>query len=485
MSTSALSGKPAGKSEPGYLFMKTTLSFLLLPLLLSGCANLPEGLSYRGKPQPVQNIAFMADQTYVDENGKRHVEQEIFDEVFNMISKAQRFILVDLFLYNDFQGPVKETTRALSGELTERLIQQKKQYPDLQVIVITDPINNVYGGLPSEQFARLRAAEIDVIITDLDKLPDSNMMYSTFWRVFIQPFGSSPGGLLPNPFGEGRVSVRSYLRMLNFKANHRKVVITDQGNDFTGLVTSANPHDGSSAHRNVAVRFNGPAVNDLLETEKAVLAFSGAKLPDIKIPASHPETATTVQVLTESQIEGGIIQTLQNAQPGDRVDISMFYLADRNVIAALKQLPQRKVITRILLDPNKDAFGLKKNGIPNRQVAHELNKAGIPVRWCDTHGEQCHSKMLLARHRDGSAIAILGSANFTSRNLDDLNLETDVAVRGHQHTKFFRDAGTHFELMWNNEPGKHFSTDYEKYKDTSLIKQGLYRFMSATGISTF
>jgi|GEM_PF-1993632 len=50
---------------------------------------------------------------------------------------------------------------------------------------------------------------------------------------------------------------------------------------------------------------------------------------------------------------------------------------------------------RLLLDPNKHTFGREKNGIPNRPVGYELNGVGIPVRWCSTLGEQCHTKMLL------------------------------------------------------------------------------------------
>ena len=39
---------------------------------------------------------------------------------------------------------------------------------------------------------------------------------------------------------------------------------------LTALVTSANPHDGSSAHSNVAVRFNGPLAQYLIDSEMAV-----------------------------------------------------------------------------------------------------------------------------------------------------------------------------------------------------------------------
>ena len=57
-------------------------------------------------------------------------------------------------------------------------------------------------------------------------------------------------------------------------------------------------------------------------------------------------------------------------------------------------------------------------------------KAGVAVRWGNTQGEQLHSKMLLLERADGTGFLLLGSANFTRRNLDDYNLELDVAVRG-------------------------------------------------------
>lgn len=461
------------------------ITLLLIVLLLTACQSLPEGISYRGEPQPTENIEFLADLTYLDGKGKRQVEQEIFDTVFSMIDQAERFILIDMFLYNDFQGPVKETTRAISEELTAKLIQQKQRHPNIEIIVITDPVNNVYGGMQSEQFKRLRESGIEVVITNLDALRDSNTVYSPFWRLFIKPFKNSKANTLPNPLGEGRVSVRSYLKLLNFKANHRKIIIADSGKEFVGLVTSANPHDGSSAHGNVAVKFSGTAVNDLLTTEKAVLAFSGADQPDSDILNQLQKSTTTVQVITESKIKDSILESLKVAQAGDSVDLAMFYLSNREVIEAFKQSHLRGVATRVLLDPNKDAFGRDKNGIPNRQVAYELNREGIPIRWCDTHGEQCHAKMLLANYQDGSSKLILGSANFTRRNLDDFNLETNVAIQGPQKSRVFVEAQGYFDLIWNNAPGKHFSVDYEKYEDQSLFKRGLYRFMEGSGISTF
>ncbi len=462
-----------------------------MPMILMGCHSfkpLPEGISYQGPHRPAEEVVFLSDSTWVDENGQRQVEQTIFDDLFQIIADAEKLIVLDMFLYNDFQGPVPETTRALSSELTEALIARKAQVPDINIIVITDPLNTLYGGLPSAQFEQLEAADIPVVITDLRRLRDSNTVYSFFWRIFIKPFGNATASTLPNPVGPGRVSLRTYLELVNFKANHRKVLIADQGDSYVGFVTSANPHDGSSAHRNAAVRFSGAAAVDLLTTENAVLALSGQpEIPFELALKSIPdaETAPTIQIVTERKIKDAYLSQLQAAGAGDNVDLMMFYLSDRAIVKALKMAHQRGASLRVLLDPNKDAFGREKNGIPNRLVASELVKAGVDVRWCYTQGEQCHAKMLLVSGQADRATLISGSANLTRRNLDNFNLETNVVVTGTTAHASITDAQVYFDDAWLNTDNRQYSVDYSHYKDGSLWRRGLYRFMEFSGISSF
>ena len=463
---------------------------LLVLLSAPGCFHsfkpLPDGVSFAGPSRPALEPAFIADLTYVDPKGTRKVEQGIFDEMFSIIERAERFIVVDMFLYNDFQGEVREETRALSADLTEALISRKSAHPEMKVVVISDPVNTIYGGVTSKHFKALEEAGVQVVVTRLDKLRDSNPTYSTLWRILFKPFGNNQVSLLPSPFSEERVSLRSYLALLNFKANHRKVVIADEGDGHVALITSANPHDGSSAHGNVALTFRGAAVADLLETEKAVVAFSGGEFPDIVIPADvAADAATSVQVLTEGKIRKVLIDGITSAQKGDTIDVAVFYLSDRGVIKALTRAHRRGVAVRVLLDPNKDAFGYEKNGVPNRPVAAELHGDGVPVRWCDTHGEQCHAKMLLATYADSPSLLVLGSANFTRRNLQDFNLETSVAVRGPDSAHVIRDSHSYFDLVWLNDEGRQFSTEYKNYKDESAIKAWKYRVIERSGMGTF
>ena len=170
----------------------TQLRFLLLLIfpLYTACFNsgpktLPEGTAYEGIFRNVDDIKFLYDKTYVDEHNNRVIENAIFDEIFQVIAQSNRFILVDMFLFNAFKGKQQDVFRPLSEELTQALITQKQKFPQCEIIVITDPINTVYGGISAPHLERLQQQNIPVVITDLNKLRDSNPLYSSLWRIFF------------------------------------------------------------------------------------------------------------------------------------------------------------------------------------------------------------------------------------------------------------------------------------------------------------
>ena len=138
----------------------------------------------------------------------------------------------------------------------------------------------------------------------------------------------------------------------------------------------------------------------------------------------------------------------------------------------------------LILDPNKDAFGIEKNGIPNRQVAAELIKEdNIEVRWYATNGEQFHSKFLFIQKKE-SALVIGGSANFTKRNLADYNLESNLSVQMPVNHTLATEINSYFDRLWTNETGS-YTVDFEVYEDQSLWKKAFYRLQEFTGLSTF
>ncbi|KZY37069.1 hypothetical protein A3730_27935 [Alcanivorax sp. HI0044] len=117
-------------------------------------------------------------------------------------------------------------------------------------------------------------------------------------------------------------------------------------------------------------------------------------------------------------------------------------------------------------------------------MGSELHNAGIPVRWCNTQGEQCHTKMLLRRSANSAAL-ILGSANYTRRNLDNLNLESSVRLIAAPDHAIMQQASDTFERRWENRYDEKHSTDYAVYADDSVWKYWLYRGMEFTGWSSF
>ncbi len=448
-------------------------------------SRLPFGIRFCGKAEPA-HATFFYDLAYRDESDRRHLSQRIFDEVFSLVSHADRLLVIDQFLFHDYPAASEEPGRPLARQLTDAIVMRKRERPELAAYFITDPVSTIYGGAENRYLDELRAAGVVVAITDLDQLRDSNPLYSFLWRLLIRPFGNRPGGWFKNPLNDDRVPLRSYLTMLNMKANHRKTVIADDGNGgWVGFVATANPHDASSAHGNVALRFTGQAVADLYATERAVLEMRRIEPPAIRIPPQPADDATTtVQVVTEQYIKLALLAAIEAAQSGDDLSLVVFYLSDRDVVSALGAARARGVNVRVILDTNLDAFGMRKVGIPNQPVATDLVRGRVKVRWAYTRGEQCHSKMLLHRHHDDITL-ILGSANFTRRNLDDFNLETDVVVRGSSSAPALEVASRVFERLWHNEAGKTYTLDYEVYGGRKLWRYALYWMMEKTGISTF
>lgn len=446
---------------------------------------LPDQLSLSLPWRPAQNLQWLSDQTWQTASGERLSRQQIFDQVLEIIDQARRLVVLDMFLFNEFAG--QHGYRPLSSELAGALIRARENHPDLEVVLITDPFNTLYGGVRNPHLDALQAAGITVVMTPLERLPASNPLWTGLWALCCQFLGNSTeGGWLPNPVGPGKVTLRSYLHLINFRANHRKTLIADAGDGWTALVTSGNPHDASSRHSNQALRFDGPAALDLLYSEQAVTRMASLDTRHWPTPpAEEPVTGPRLRILTEGAIKRALLETVNDARPGDRLDLEVFYLSHRPLLKALISARQRGVELRVLLDPNRDAFGREKNGIPNRQAAWDLHRAGIPVRWCNTSGEQCHRKWLRLDRADGSSELISGSANFTRRNLDDLNLETDVQLHAPGDYHPMAQAREEFERLWSNAEGVSYSLDYEVFADHSRLRYGLYRVMEASGLSTF
>jgi len=499
---------------------------LLLPhLLFPSIKPMPPGTEIEGTliPTSPEDIRLLVDDTAWDPDARQRViRQEIFDELLAMIGRADRFICLDMFLWNPWKGSVHEEHRKLSAELAQALIQQKKMVPDLDIIVLTDPINRIYGDTKPAFFDDLSRARIPVLFTDLTLLSESNRVFAPYWSLaekvlklpLIERWNTAPR--LKNPFQKGGpdISLQQFGRLLRFKANHRKVAVTGSSrHGLEMLIGSLNPADGSSAHSNMALHIRGPAALEALDSEMEILRWSlrseDKKRPgetdplefsarSIRKKAEALGTGVTdkpewpkVQLLTEGAIGRTIVNLMETAGRGDEVRIAMFYLSERDVVAAIKQAAKRGASLRLILDANRDAFGMKKIGIPNRPVASELmglsGNHDIQVRWANTHGEQFHTKSLsLRRGHSDNGVLVMGSANWTRRNIGNLNLEANLLVDNASQT--LETFNRYFDTLWENADGLTHTLPYHHWEEKGLegiLKKWVYHLQERWGAGTF
>ncbi|MGG1629315.1 phospholipase D family protein [Rossellomorea sp. NRS-1567] len=455
---------------------------------------LPPGVSYAGNTYtiPEKDVEFLYDLTY-QKDGKELYDHSIFDEVYQTIEEAEDFLILDLFLVNGYTKGDRDYPR-ISEKLSKTIQKQMKKNPDLKVVFISDVVNTTYGSHTAKQLEPLEDLGAEVIYTDLNRLRDPNILYSGVWRTALGWFGQDGYGWLPNPMAPSapKVTMRSYLKLLNIKANHRKVVITENA----GLILSANPHDASGFHSNIGFKVKGEILKEMVKAEKAVAAFSGGNVEafpteedlDQSIKKLSPaEASVKAQILTEKKVQTSVVKAMNKANKGDEVWIGMFYLADRDIIDAIGDAADREVEVRLVLDPNQNAFGQEKIGLPNLPIAselHNLDDDHITIRWYNTNKEQYHTKFIYIKGEKESTV-IGGSSNYTSRNLDDYNLEENIKIVAPTDSKTMSDIDQYFNRIWNNEDGT-YTVKYEKYQDKlPAFKYVMYILQKIFQVTTY
>ncbi|CAH1054304.1 phospholipase D family protein [Paenibacillus pseudetheri] len=452
---------------------------------------LPVGISYESPIYKVNNVSFWHDLTYPDGAGTGKQEGEILPRILQIIEESREFLVIDLFLFNDYTHK-DQLFPPDSRMLTDKLISQKQAYPEMEIVFITDEVNTNYNSAPNHLLEEMKAVGIRVIMTDVNALRDSTPAYSAVWRTFIQWFGQSGRGFIPNLMASGGpdITARSYLKLLNVKANHRKVIVSEN----TALISSGNVHDASAYHSNIALEVQGPIIADILQTEQAAANLSDAgplllHNPNFTQVKNLPSAeALEVRYLTEGKVYKYALQSIRSARKGDTVWMGMFYLADDAILDALVEAASRGAMVNLILDPNQNAFGRDKIGIPNRPVAMDLNKrtnGEISIRWYNTTKEQYHPKLLFIAKQTDSSIVLGGSTNFTTRNLDDYNLENDLWISMKRDQPLFTDMEAYFNRLWNNE-GHTFTLPFEAYQsDVTWFKYILFRLQTNLGFTTF
>jgi hypothetical protein len=348
----------------------------------------------------------------------------------------------------------------LTRELTEHLLNRKRARPNLKIVAVTDPGNEAFGGTPSRYFEALEQAGIVLARVRLDRLRDSNPLYSGIWRMLF--------GWWSDPFDEpaGRVTLLTWSRMRNFKADQRQLVVADDG--AGGWIAALAPSGGAAG-----LVLRGSLARAMIASELQIAAWS---TDDDRLPArpsmeGRGVGTVDVRFLTEGAIAAALRDAMAVAGGSDEIDLAVDDLGERRVIEAALDAAARGAHVRVLL---------ARNAAPNLSVAGELLQDGsgrVEVRWRPAEADP-HLKFLFVRH-GGDCWLNLGSANFTRRNLNDLNLEAAVELRMPARAATVRAAADYFARTWAA------AAPAADRADASAADYWRYRFAEATGLSSF
>ncbi|WP_370644626.1 phospholipase D-like domain-containing protein [Sporosarcina sp. ACRSL] len=475
--------------RPKWIILMAILLFLFLyvgVITWHTYKPLPAGLNYEGDIHWTDDVEMLSDLTYAqtkEGDGMVH-ELEIFEEIYKMIDEAEQFIVLDFFLMDHYTDENIDFPK-IAETLTGKLIEKKKENPKMDIIFITDPLNKGYGSYESKWFNQLEEAGIEVVYTDLDKLRDSTPIYSGLYRTIFRWVNFEKEGWIENAMASNapKMTLRSYLILLNIKANHRKTIVTDK----SAIVSSANPHNASGLHGNVALEVKGTILNDILEAEEAVVRYTnGGSLPRVEVDAQG-DGEYAVQYLTEKKILDALLGDIAAAQEGDRIRIGMFFIAMPEVVQAIVDASNRGVHVQMILDPNENSFGNEKTGIPNRPVVQKMmdeTEGKLDVRWNHTVVGQYHTKLVVVQTEHETYITN-GSANLTGRTLNNYNLEANLRVIAPNDSELSQEIDRYFNRLWNNEDAL-YTLDFEEYQDGfTFFQRGIYRLQELLKLTTY
>jgi PLD-like domain len=463
--------------------------------------TLPAGMRLASAPKsiPTGAVTFLDDITGADAYGHGFGSHTIFDGMLRSIGAARSLVVLDCRLCSDLHRDRPDTVVPLTPmavPLVDALLARKTAVPGLQVLVIADPINGLYGAAQSADFARLRAAGVQVVTADLARLRDRNVLYSGLWRLTLKWWSQADtgGGWLPNPYSDAgpALTARAWATLANLKSSGRRVLITDDGHGaLTAQVGTAEPAMASSSDTVTALQVQGPAVQPLLRSELDLARAFGWDgsfvLPGSDAPgaaAGADAGQLQLQWLAEGALRNALLDHINATTRGDGIDIASNHLSERNVINALLAASRRGVAVRMILDPRKYA---SLWGRANQSVGSELIAASdglIRVAWYRTHSEQFRAALVII-HGSGPVWMATGSASLTRRDLDDFDLSLDAALSGAPTAAPVTRAQEFFDTMWNDRapPGTEFTADADTWADPSQLRYWAYRLTDLLGIS--
>ncbi len=469
---------------------KLSLLGLLLSVVVS-CSTIeipPKGVNYETKMYNSDDVQFHYDLSYLDKDGNIAYDTNIWNSTYNLIDESQQFLIIEMFLYNDMYNRINGAFPEFSSNYTKRLIDNQNNKPNLKTYMLLDENNTQYGIYEPEYIKDMKKSNINVTIVDIFKLKDTFPWYSPLWRTLIEPLGNPQNkGWIPNFYGDKfpKLTIRNVLRALNVKADHRKVFL----NENRVIVPSANIHDPSYYHGNTALESTGCIVEGVLENMKQIARFSNNNI-DVDSQQCNEITKDTeykVQFISENKVGKSLDNDISSLKRGDSVIIGMYFLADKKTIENLENAANRGVDIKIILDRNKDAFGMDTKGLPNKPVAKKILKNSnnkIKIKWYLTNGEQYHSKFIKITKSNGDVIVNAGSANFIRKNIRGYIMDANLRVVTNNESQLNKVVDDYFNRLWDNKDGL-FTIDYGDEPTTPDYRDILFEVQDNLQIGAF
>ncbi|HEV7984754.1 MAG TPA: phospholipase D-like domain-containing protein [Steroidobacteraceae bacterium] len=468
---------------------------------------LPPGLHIAGAwaAMPARSAHFLRDLSAADANGAPLIDQQIDAELLGMISRARQLLLLDTGLFGDLPaaGPGASRLRTalpIASGIVDALSRAKTQYPDLSILVLTDPSTLQMDS--AHLLERLTTSGIEVLAVDVGRLRAPDPAFTSFWDLCCRWWSRAlPSAAWPNPLevGPSGVSMQLWGQLRGYQRSHRQLLIADDGGGGVDALLFSRPlHSEAGIHSATALKLSGSALEPLIESEFVLAQLSGwsdggamqaraQRLLEPKRRLTLPEDADTARarVVTEAAIGATLVERIDTARKGDRIAIATLYLAQRELVRSLLDAARRGVDVRLLLDPGKDGYGYQHSGIPNRQVASELISASdgaIRVRWYRTHGEQFSAGLVLIQSAD-QVWVMVGTADLSRRDLGDFDLAAAAIVELPLNAAAATEAHGWFDALWYNRAssGTEYTTDADVYADASQLRYWRYRLFEAMG----
>jgi hypothetical protein len=371
--------------------------------------------------------------------------RNILARELSVIDRADQMIVLD-------QAP-------LARETGQHLLVRKRLRPNIKIVVLADPLPEIYGGTPAHYLESLERAGILVARVRLGRLRDPLPWYDALWRMSIGWWSDPYDEVAPRP------GVLAALRRSTFKADRRQILIADDGSGgWVGVIPAA-------SGANLAVAIAGGIARDMAASELKIAAWStdDDRLPSAPPPASLGVGSIDARFLTEGAIRGALIDALSTATDGDDIRLATHALSDRFLVTAAIGAAERGARIRLLLDPAAP---------PNHAVAGEfkVKAAGrFEVRWLRAGAPI--SALAIVRHRRDVWVS-LGSADFTKSSLDDLNLSAAVDFRLEDRAPAAHRFIDAFEVAWSGAAPEEPQAD----KEPGYWR---YRIMQAAGLAAY